>query len=83
VSPSRSNTFAPTEFAKHPVAKAKGVGKDAFESAMNRLLGASRIRIEPIGPPSKRTKRLVFVPPRSEPRLPSDGVLTGSGNDSD
>jgi len=67
VSPNRSNTFAATEFAKHPVAKAKGVGKDALEAAMNRLLGAGHIRIEPIGPPSKRTKRLVFVPPRAEP----------------
>lgn len=66
-SPNRSNAFAPTVFAKHPTAQSKGVGKDALEAAMDRLLDAGRLRVEPIGPPSKRTKKLVFVERKVEP----------------
>ncbi len=57
VSPNRSSTFAPTEFAKMP--EADGVTKKSFEGAMARLLkGNKRIYIETFGPKSHERKRL-------------------------
>jgi hypothetical protein len=57
VSPNRSNSFAPTVFAKHP--EAEGINKRDFEGAMERLLSARRIDVETVGPPSRRYKRLI------------------------
>jgi hypothetical protein len=65
VSPKVSNTFAPSVFAKHP--SAEGVTKHAFAHAMERLLAANRIRVEMIGPPSRRYSRLAIAPPQEEP----------------
>jgi RecA-family ATPase len=53
----RGPTFAPALFAKHP--ESKGVGKDAFEAAMQRLLTKGSIRIETFGPPSHQRAKLV------------------------
>jgi RecA-family ATPase len=52
-------SYAPTEFAKEPEAKAAGLTKKDFEAAMRRLLAAGKIRIEPYGPPSRGWTRLV------------------------
>jgi RecA-family ATPase len=60
VSPNRSATYAPTEFAKHP--DADGISKAAFEAALNRLLKTKRIRIETFGPKSHERKRLRVKP---------------------
>ena len=65
VSPNHSNTYAPAVFERHP--NAEGITKKAFADAMERLLTADRIRVEPTGPPSRRFKRLVIAPPRDEP----------------
>lgn len=54
-------TYAPTEFAKTPEARAAGIRKADFEAAMQRLLAAGKIRIEPYGPPSRGWTRLVVV----------------------
>ena len=59
VSSKVSASYAPTVFAKHP--SAEGVAKRAFADAMERLLTAKRIRVEPVGPPSRRTTRLAIV----------------------
>jgi RecA-family ATPase len=56
VSPNRSSTFAPTEFAKIP--EADGVTKKSFEAAMARLLKAKSVYIETFGPSSHQRKRL-------------------------
>jgi RecA-family ATPase len=61
VSPNPSKTYAPTVFAENP--SAEGVRKKQFEAAMERLLFAGRIRIEPFGPPSRQRKRLVIGTP--------------------
>jgi RecA-family ATPase len=60
VSPSVSNTYAPSVFEKHP--SADGVTRKQFVAAMERLLGTNRIRVETIGPPSRRAKRLTPLP---------------------
>jgi RecA-family ATPase len=60
VSPKQSNAYAPSVFEKHP--KAEGVTKRAFAAAMESLLAANRIAVETIGPPSRRSSRLVIVP---------------------
>jgi RecA-family ATPase len=60
VSPNRSNSYAPTVFAKH--ADAEGLTKSRLEDAMNRLLKEGRIKVETDGPPSRRHSRLVAVP---------------------
>ena len=60
VSPSVSNTYAPSVFEKHP--RADGVTRKQFVAATERLLGINRIRVETTGPPSRRAKRL--TPPR-------------------
>lgn len=57
VSPSRSSTYAPKTFAKHP--KAAGISSRHLEVAMQELLDQKTIRIETFGPPSKMHKRLV------------------------
>jgi len=64
VSPNVSNTYAPSVFEKHP--SAQGVTRKQFAAAMERLLASDRIRIETIGPPSRRYKRLTIVPTKEE-----------------
>jgi RecA-family ATPase len=58
VSSKISSAYAPSQFIKHP--NAEGVTKQAFVHAMERLLNSQRIRVEPIGPTSRRTSRLVI-----------------------
>jgi hypothetical protein len=57
VSVNPGKTYAPAIFERHP--DAKGVRKDDFRDAMERLLTDKAIRNEPFGPPSKRRERLV------------------------
>jgi hypothetical protein len=52
-------TYAPTLFAKETEAKERGIRKPAFEAAMRRLFAADKIVLEPYGPPSRGTSRLV------------------------
>ena len=59
VSPKRSPSYAPTVFAKHP--HNEGITTKGFADAMERLLATNRLRIEPIGPPSRQYKRLAHV----------------------
>jgi RecA-family ATPase len=44
----KANNYAPTEFAKHPKAKATGAKKTLAE-AMERLFAAKKIKVEPYG----------------------------------
>ena len=64
VSSKPSQSYAPVVFEKHP--NAEGIRKREFASAMERLLMAGRILVEPIGPASRRTSRLVVSPPKTE-----------------
>ena len=80
VSPNRSNSFAPTVFAKNPASK--GCKGSALEKAMETLLKSNRIAIDHFGPPSKRRQRLVLVSPEtcSDPLpTPSEGLPTPVG----
>ena len=52
-------TYAPTRFAKESEARELGIRKADFEGAMCRLFAANRIRLQPYGPPSRATSRLV------------------------
>jgi RecA-family ATPase len=65
VSPNVSNTYAPAVFEKHP--DGRRVNKKQFASAMERLLTAKRICVEPVGPPSRRYSRLLIAPTTEEP----------------
>jgi RecA-family ATPase len=58
VSPNRGPTYAPAILSSHP--DALGVSRKALELAMNRLLGAKKIVVEPLGPPSKRRSRIIL-----------------------
>jgi hypothetical protein len=57
VSANPGKTYAPVIFERHP--DAKGIRKDDFRDAMERLLTAKEIRNDPFGPPSRRRERLV------------------------
>ncbi len=57
VSPNPSVTYAPSVFAKLP--EGKDVTKKRFEDAMNKLLSANRIKVDEVGPLSKRRSILV------------------------
>jgi hypothetical protein len=59
VSASRSNTYAPTLFARH--ADADGIKKRQFEAAMQRLFKTKQIAVEERGSPSKLRKCLVLA----------------------
>ncbi len=59
VTATKGTSYAPSEFANH--AEAKGVSKDAFKKAMDRLLGSSVIENVESGSPSRRRSRLVVV----------------------
>jgi RecA-family ATPase len=57
VTATRGTSYAPSEFANH--ADAKGVSKEAFKKAMDRLLGTAKIENVESGSPSRRRSRLV------------------------
>ena len=61
VSATPSANYAPTLFASDP--KARGMSNSLLKLAMNRLFDAGRIRVEEIGPPSRRQKRIVEADP--------------------
>ena len=69
-SPNRGSTYAPALFEKLPTAQ--GVSRKAFAAAMERLLTAGRIRVEPFGPPSKLRSKLVFAKPKLVVDNPED-----------
>lgn len=50
--------YAPTVFVKHP--ENEGINKNAFRDAMERLLHEGKIRVDTIGPPSRRTSHLAL-----------------------
>jgi len=66
LSPSKSQTYAPAVFARHP--QAEGVTSREFETAMNVLLDQNRIDIVEEGPPSRRRRRIVARQPGMEER---------------
>ncbi|MDT3686480.1 MAG: AAA family ATPase [Pseudorhodoplanes sp.] len=59
VSTKPSPTYAPAIFAAHP--QGKRITKRAYRAAMERLLASGKIRIEQIGPASKRRERIVLA----------------------
>ena len=56
---SSAPTYAPTLFTKESEARELGIRKIDFEGAMRRLFAAEKICLEPYGPPSRATSRLV------------------------
>jgi RecA-family ATPase len=60
VASKKGTSYAPSEFAGH--ADSKGITKDAFKKAMDRLLKSGKIKIEEYGPPSRRRSKLVSMP---------------------
>lgn len=80
VSPQRSSrTHAALQFAQTP--QGKQFKRQGFEAAMERLFAANRIRVEHVGPASKRKEIVVAVVPEaaSDPfRPPSDLLPSGS-----
>lgn len=61
VSATPSANYAPIMFEKDT--RAAGIRKRGFGDAMNRLFEAGRIRVEEIGPASRRVKKIVVVQP--------------------
>jgi hypothetical protein len=61
VSDKHGANYAPTVFAKDPLAIAAGISAKQFESAMERLFKAGKIKVEIIGPPSRQTRQIVIV----------------------
>jgi hypothetical protein len=59
VSASPSNSYAPTQFAKHE--QRERVTKAQFERAMNSLFDKGNIEIVEHGPPSKRRRHIAIV----------------------
>jgi RecA-family ATPase len=59
VSPRPSSSYAPTVFARHP--QSEGVSKQRLERSMCALLDRDSIRVEKVGPPSKRRDVLVLA----------------------
>lgn len=57
VSDTRGANYAPSIFAKDP--RANGTTNKGFEGAMMRLFADGKIRIETVGPPSKKRKSIV------------------------
>jgi hypothetical protein len=52
-------TYAPTLFAKEKQARKLGIKRANFEEAMRNLFAADKIQLQPYGPPSKATSKLV------------------------
>jgi len=62
ISPAKkANSYAPTRFVEAPEAKLAGLRKRDFESAMERLLEAGRVKIEEYGYASRRASRLIVA----------------------
>jgi len=59
VSDRPSASYAPTVFAKHP--KAQGMNKGVLQKAMDRLFEAGKIKVEEVGPPSRRVRKIAVV----------------------
>jgi hypothetical protein len=59
VSDRPSAAYAPTVFAKHP--KAEGMNKSVFQKAMDRLFEAGKIKVEEVGPASKRRRKIAIA----------------------
>ena len=59
VSDRPSAAYAPAVFAKHP--KAEGMNKSVFQKAMDRLFDARKIRVEEVGPASKRRRKIAIA----------------------
>jgi RecA-family ATPase len=54
----QSNNYAPKVFADTPEAKAAGINKAALADALERLLNAKKIVVQPYGAPSKGWTRI-------------------------
>ena len=67
VTAKESRSGAPVVFAKHP--DAKGTRKEGFAGAMERLLSADRIHVEPVGAMSKNMSRIALGPRPKEMAL--------------
>lgn len=59
VSATPSANYAPTVFARDP--QSNGIGRQAFEMAMNRLFEAGRLQVIEQGPISRRQRRIIEV----------------------
>ena len=59
VSDRPSAAYAPAVFARHP--KAEGIPKRVFQKAMDRLFEAGKIRVEEVGPASRRRRKIVIA----------------------
>jgi hypothetical protein len=59
VSDKPSPAYAPVLFAQESEAREAGIGKNALAKAMSRLFSEQAIRLEPYGPRSRGTMRLV------------------------
>ena len=59
VSDRPSAAYAPAVFAKHP--KAEGMNKSVFQKAMDRLFEAGKIKVEEVGPASKRRRKIAIA----------------------
>ncbi|MEP7452412.1 AAA family ATPase [Phyllobacterium sp. SB3] len=59
VSHSAGANYAPAVFAKDP--QANGIKRRGFITSMNRLFEAGRIKVDEIGPPSRRSYQLAVV----------------------
>jgi predicted subunit of tRNA(5-methylaminomethyl-2-thiouridylate) methyltransferase len=57
VSPSRSSSYAPVVFARHP--QSEVVSKQRFEQAIRALLDRNELSVESFGPPLKRRQTIV------------------------
>lgn len=64
VSAKKGTSYAPTEFAGHT--DAKGMGKETFRKAMDRLLKTGKIQVEETGSPSRRRSKLVIADKENE-----------------
>lgn len=54
-------SYAPKLFAEHP--RAGGTTKGGFTAAMNRCFERREITVEEVGPPSRRTRKIVRLEP--------------------
>ena len=59
VSPSRSPTYAPSEFAKQPEAKKAKASAKALTDAMERLFAMNKLKVVTEGPPSRQRTKII------------------------
>jgi len=55
----RAGNYAPTMFVSEPEAKGKRLNKAALQAAMRRLFAAEQLTLEPYGPPSQVSNRII------------------------